>query len=100
MIVEYIRYEGDSAALDALVEAYEAASAELTKAPECLRYEVARGVEHPEVVIVRIEWSSVEAHEQGFRKGPHFAPFLTRVRPFIPLIREMTHYRPTVVDAR
>jgi quinol monooxygenase YgiN len=100
MIVEYIRYEGESAALDALEEAYRAASAELAAAPECLRYEVARGVEAPAVVIVRIEWSSQEAHEQGFRKGPHFASFLARVRPFIPLIREMKHYRPVFVDAR
>lgn len=44
-------------------------------------------------MIVRIEWTSVEAHERSFRKGPHFPPFLEQVRPFIPMIREMKHYR-------
>lgn len=94
MIVEYIRYEGASAQIDAVVAAYQQAAQHLDAAPECIRYEVARGVEVPGTVIVRIEWTSIEAHEKGFRGGPHFGPFLSLVRPFIPLIREMKHYQP------
>ncbi|MFO0551733.1 MAG: antibiotic biosynthesis monooxygenase [Polyangiaceae bacterium] len=94
MIVEYIRYEVPPDRVDALLEAYRLASRHLDAAPECLRYEVERGVEEPSKVVVRIEWTSVEAHEHSFRGGPHFPPFLELVRPFIPLIREMKHYRP------
>lgn len=93
MIVEYIRYEAAPDQVDQLLEAYRRASEHLDAAPECLRYEVAQGVEEPSKVIVRIEWTSVEAHERSFRKGPHFPPFLEQVRPFIPMIREMKHYR-------
>jgi hypothetical protein len=35
---------------------------------------------------------------QGFRRGPHFPPFLGLVRPFIPDIAEMRHYAPQALD--
>lgn len=57
-----------------------------------LGYEVARGVEEPDRFVVRIQWDSVEGHEQGFRAAPHFAEFCTAVKPFFPQIQEMTHY--------
>jgi len=44
---------------------------------------------------VRIEWDSLEGHEQGFRKSPGFAPFFAAVKPFFEQIEEMHHYRPT-----
>ena len=94
MIVEYIRYEAQDDETDALLEAYRKASKHLDAAPECLRHEVTRGVEDPSTVIVRIEWTSVEAHEHGFRRGVHFPPFLELVRPFLGRIREMKHFRP------
>jgi len=94
MIVEYIRYEVARDQVNALIDAYREASRHLDAAPECLRYEVAQGVEEPEKVVVRIEWTSVEAHERSFRGGPHFPPFLALVRPFMPMILEMKHYRP------
>jgi quinol monooxygenase YgiN len=93
MIVEYIRYAASPEEVSALLEAYRVAAPHLEAAPECLRYEIAQGIEEPNHVTVRIEWTSVEAHEQGFRKGPHFPPFLQHVRPFIGLIAEMKHYR-------
>ncbi len=94
MIVEYIRYETQGEETLALLQAYRNAAVHLNAAPECLRHEVTRGVEDPGAVIVRIEWTSVEAHEHGFRGGPHFPPFLELVRPFVARIREMKHYAP------
>lgn len=93
MIVEYVRYETSGEQTRALLEAYAKASAHLDAAPECLRYEIAQGEEEPGNVIVRIEWTSVEGHMVGFRGGACFPPFLALVRPFIPAIREMKHYR-------
>jgi quinol monooxygenase YgiN len=98
MIVEYIRYETANDQVNQLLDAYRLASKHLDAAPECLRYEVAQGVEEPRMVIVRIEWTSVEAHERSFRRGPHFPPFLELVRPFISMIREMKHYRQVTCD--
>ena len=33
----------------------------------------------------------------GFRRGPHFPPFLAAIRPFIGEIEEMRHYGLTPV---
>jgi quinol monooxygenase YgiN len=93
MVVEYIRYEVPAAQQETFLGAYRAAAAELSAAPECLHYEIAQGVEEPNNFVVRIEWQSQEAHEHGFRQGPHFPPFFTKVKPFFSNIREMKHYR-------
>ena len=49
--------------------------------------------------MVRIEWDSVEGHEQGFRSSPRFGEFYSAVRPFLSEIEEMKHYDVRAVDA-
>lgn len=97
MVVEYIRYHVAADQRAALVEAYRRAAAGLDAAPECLAYELAECEEEPGHFILRIEWTSTEAHLQGFRKGPHFAGFFAHVKGFFPNIQEMRHYHPTAV---
>jgi quinol monooxygenase YgiN len=92
MVVEYIRYEIPAPQHDTFLSAYRAAGADLAGAPECLRYEIAQGVEEPDNFVVRIEWKSRDAHEHGFRQGPHFGPFFAKVKPFFANIQEMKHY--------
>jgi quinol monooxygenase YgiN len=98
MIVEYVRYELKESRPEALVEAYRVAAEQLRAAPECLGYELTRCEEAPMSFILRIQWVSTDAHLNGFRKGPHFPPFLAAIRPFIPEIAEMRHYQPTGLD--
>ena len=95
MTIEYIRYMLVDHDGDALHAAYEQACAHLRAAPECLGYELTRCEEEPASYILRIEWTSTEAHMEGFRKGPNFPPFLAAIRPFIPEISEMRHYGAT-----
>jgi quinol monooxygenase YgiN len=78
-----------------LVAAYTEAGRHLAAAPECLGYELTQCAEDANSFILRIHWTSVDAHMNGFRRGPHFPPFLTAIQPFIPEIAEMRHYRPT-----
>jgi quinol monooxygenase YgiN len=92
MIVEYIRYRVSPADHAGFIAAYRNAGADLSASPHCLRYEVTQGVEEPDDFIVRIEWDSIEGHEGGFRRGPHFPPFFARVKPFFSYIQEMKHY--------
>ena len=92
MIVEYIRYRVAAADRADFIAAYRSAAADLTASPHCLRWEMTQGVEEPDNFIVRIEWDSIEGHEQGFRKGPHFPPFFARVKRFFTTIQEMKHY--------
>jgi quinol monooxygenase YgiN len=92
VIVEYIRYAIPADMADGFVAAYRKAGEVLEADPHCLDYEVARGVEQPEHFVVRIEWDSVEGHEQGFRAGPCFGEFFTAVQPFVADIEGMKHY--------
>lgn len=98
MIVEYVRYQAGPERAQAIVEAYRAALPHLRAAPECLSQEVAVCEEDAGAVTVRLTWASTEAHMQGFRRGPHFPPFLQLVRPFVPDIAEMRHYRPVAME--
>ena len=96
MVVEYIRYEVPAAQHDEFVAAYRSAGHELQASGHCLSYEISEGVEEPDNFTVRIEWDSLEGHENGFRTSPQFAPFFAKVKPFFADIREMKHYRVTV----
>src|SRR5687767_9512800 len=97
MIVEYIRYDLVAHEPEELANAYEVAADSLRAAPECLAFELSQCEEAPRSFILRIEWQSTAAHLQGFRKGPHFGPFLAAIKPFIGEIAEMRHYAPTSV---
>lgn len=92
MVVEYIRYAISPERSAEFEAAYASASRVLDADPHCLGYEVAQGVEEPENYVVRIEWDSVEGHEQGFRRSAGFAGFFADVKPFFAEIREMKHY--------
>lgn len=101
MIVEYIRYTvANQARGEELRGAYVVAAKQLDAAPECLGYELTECEEDAKSWILRIEWCSIEAHLQAFRKGPHFPAFLDAIRGFMPEITEMRHYRVTDVRGR
>jgi heme-degrading monooxygenase HmoA len=95
MVIEYIRYRVPPERQAEFEAAWTEARPALDEAPECLAYEVAHGVEEPAHYVVRIEWSSVEDHEQGFRRSAGFAPFFAAVKPFVEQIEEMRHYELT-----
>ncbi len=97
MVVEYIRYAIPVERHQEFEAAWSDAQQSLEDAPECLAFEVAHGVEEPEHYIVRIKWSSLEEHEQGFRQSPGFRPFFAAVKPFFDQIEEMRHYELTAI---
>jgi len=98
VIVEYIRYSVPEERRADFERAYAKASKVLDGSEHCLRYEVSRGVEEPANYVVRIEWDSIEGHEQGFRKSPEFSAFFAAVRPFFEDIEEMRHYEATGIQ--
>jgi quinol monooxygenase YgiN len=100
MSIEYIRYDLTTHAPEVFERAYEAASAALRVAPECMAFELSRCEDAPASFILRIEWRSRRDHLEGFRKGPNFPTFLAAIRPFIGEIAEMRHYSPTPVTWR
>jgi quinol monooxygenase YgiN len=97
MVVEYIRYNIPPERAAEFEQAYADAAKVLDESAECLSYELTRGVEEPEHYILRIEWTSVEDHEQSFRQSPGFQQFFAAIRPFFDQIEEMKHYDRTAV---
>lgn len=97
MVVEYIRYQVPAQRDREFEDAYAQASAALEDSPHCLSYEVSHGIEEPENYVVRIEWDSVDGHEQGFRQSAGFEAFFAAVKPFFEQIEEMRHYKPTSI---
>ena len=97
MVIEYIRYSVPEERRADFEGAYGEAASVLDASEHCLRYEVSRGVEEPENYVVRIEWDSIEGHEQGFRRSPEFRSFFASVRPFFENIQEMRHYEATPI---
>ena len=98
MIVEYVRYRVAGADRQARFEAdYAMAAESLAAAPECVHYELTRSVDEPACYVLRIEWTSAEAHLQGFRTGDAFPAFFAAIRPYVEDIEEMRHYEHTPV---
>jgi hemoglobin len=99
MITEYVRYRLTDAEPDEFEAAYARAAEALEAAPQCLAYELSRGIEEPDRYVLRIAWASLAEHEEGFRSGPEFGRFLAAVRPYVGQIEEMKHYQSTAVTS-
>ena len=54
----------------------------ISKATGCKGYKVNKGIESPERYVLQIFWTSVEAHNVGFRESPAFAEWRAIVGPF------------------
>jgi quinol monooxygenase YgiN len=93
VITEYVRYNLVAHEPYALIAAYAEAGKHLVAAPECLAYQLTQCIDDERTFILRIQWESARAHLEVFRAGPHFPPFLALIRPFIPEILEMRHYK-------
>jgi quinol monooxygenase YgiN len=101
MVVEYIRYAvKDEQRREELVAAYVEAAKSLDAAPECLAYEMTVCEEDALAAVLRIEWTSTEAHLGGFRKSAVFRSFFAAIGPFVKEIAEMRHYALTPVVSR
>jgi hemoglobin len=95
---EYIRYRIPPERASAFEDAYRRAARSLGRAPQCVDYELTRCEEDAESYILRIRWTSIREHVEGFRGGDLFGEFLAEIRDYIPDVEEMRHYRQTGVE--
>lgn len=51
-----------------------------------------RGVESPSLYVLLIEWDSVEAHEQGFRRSPQYAEWRAALHHFYDPFPVVEHF--------
>jgi heme-degrading monooxygenase HmoA len=95
--VEIIRYTIVEDQRSAFEEAYHKAGDLLQTSSYRLGYELTHGVDEPQHYIVRIHWTSIEDHLNGFRKSKEFGSFFNLVKPFYTSIEEMKHYTTTSI---
>ncbi|HEY9290149.1 MAG TPA: antibiotic biosynthesis monooxygenase [Microlunatus sp.] len=97
VITEYIRYRIPADLADAFEADYARAVEELKTAPQCHDFELSRCLDDPASYLLRINWSSVEDHLQGFCGGTQFAPFFDAIGRYVDAIEETRHYRTTSI---
>lgn len=66
------------------------ANALLLSVPGCTAVEVGQGVEHPDKILILVEWDSLAAHGE-FHKRPAYAEFRALIGPFV-LTGAMEHF--------
>jgi heme-degrading monooxygenase HmoA len=93
--VEIIRYSIAEDQRAKFEEAYAQAGSILRNSPYCLSYEMIHGVDEAQRYMIRIHWTSVDDHLNGFRKSKEFGSFFNLVKPFYSAIDEMKHYELT-----
>jgi heme-degrading monooxygenase HmoA len=54
----------------------------LVTTPGCRSARMTQGIESPERFVLLVEWESVEAHEENFRRTDRFAAWRGAIGPF------------------
>jgi quinol monooxygenase YgiN len=65
----------------------------IRKHPECISANVTRCVEQPQRYMVRVKWTSLEAHTVDFRGGPLFPQWRGNINGLIAGTPEVFHYQ-------
>jgi heme-degrading monooxygenase HmoA len=78
-------------------ESFESAFADaktvMESSPGCQSVRLYRSIEEPDRFMLVVEWDSVEAHMEGFRKSEAFTKWREIVGPYFAYLSEMAHYR-------
>ena len=64
----------------------------ISKNAGCQGYKVNKGVESPERYVLQIFWTSIEAHNVGFRESPAFAEWRAIIGPFLAIPPVVEHF--------
>ena len=92
MCIEYIRFHVPVTEQPSFMKAIQMACRVLDYSTGCLNYEVAGCIEDTPLFVWRIEWVSMEAHLNVFRKEEMYEAFVEEMKPFLGYIVEMNHY--------
>jgi heme-degrading monooxygenase HmoA len=69
----------------------------IAAAPGFQSVRLARCVEQPDRYVLLVEWVSVDAHEEGFRRSPAYEEWRRLLHHFYPVRPEVQHYE-TVLE--
>lgn len=65
---------------------------------ECGLFEVHKPVEHPDRVILVIEWDEIESHTVTFVNSEHYDDFVAKIEPYYAQPCDVQHTRITFVE--
>lgn len=92
MVVEVVLLKAKSGAAESLREGLRSAQAVIARAVGYRRSVFHRGVEEPDMFLLRIEWESLDAHMRDFRQGPLFPEWRSHFFEYVDGAPKMTHY--------
>jgi len=64
--------------------------------PGFVRLSVTRGIESPSTYLLVVEWDSLEAHTEGFRRSREYDAWRALLHPFYDPFPVVEHFAPVV----
>lgn len=99
MIQESAQLNLDPTRIDEFFEIFPQAVEVLKEAKGFISLEVRQGIERPGVVLLTIQWQTLEDHTEGFRGGPLFPRWREIISPFFQSPPEVEHFSQTLFAA-
>jgi heme-degrading monooxygenase HmoA len=72
--------------------AFQQAQKIIASMPGYISHELQRGVERPDEYLLLVRWTSLEAHELGFRKSPQYQQWRALLHHFYHPAPTVSHY--------
>jgi quinol monooxygenase YgiN len=97
-VVELATLRARAGCGDRMEQALPAALAHIERDSRCLGAVALRCVERDQEFVLRIEWTSVDAHH-AFREGPGFAAYRSAVAEWLDQVVDFAHYEELTAEA-
>ena len=68
----------------------------ISSQPGFRRLSVTRGVESPSTYLLVVEWDTLEAHTEGFRRSPEYDAWRALLHPFYDPFPVVEHFAPVL----
>ncbi|HEX9069687.1 MAG TPA: antibiotic biosynthesis monooxygenase family protein [Ktedonobacterales bacterium] len=79
MVIEIAEFTAVPGHEEALAQGLSAAMAHFRASPACLGITLRRCLEDPAIFLYEVQWASLTAHVEGFRKSPLFASYRAHI---------------------
>jgi heme-degrading monooxygenase HmoA len=99
MIIEIVNLEAKAGQADSMREGLRQARGVISQSPGYLGSAFHQSIERPERFVLYIKWETIEAHTEGFRKGPLFPQWRALWAEFMGGAPDVLHYEIFVGDA-
>jgi len=79
MVTEIAIFQAAPGKEDAFAEGIQQGATVILRDPRCHALTIYRCIEDPARFVLQIQWESLEAHTEGFRKSPGFAEYRSHI---------------------